>query len=130
MSYTPTEWNNGDVITAEKLNKLENGVAEGGSGGGVLVIHLNNDTERLDKTWNEIHDAVPLVCWDDENAYSWIYRCYKDDLEDVWYVEFIVPDGVVLFEITNPDMYPHLAAPIEAINLDDPNNLIGGEEEP
>lgn len=26
MSYTPTTWNNGDVITAEKLNKLEQGV--------------------------------------------------------------------------------------------------------
>lgn len=26
MSYTPTKWNNGDVITAEKLNKLEQGV--------------------------------------------------------------------------------------------------------
>lgn len=26
MAYTPTTWNNGDVITAEKLNKLERGV--------------------------------------------------------------------------------------------------------
>lgn len=26
MAYTPTEWNDGDVITAEKLNKLEQGV--------------------------------------------------------------------------------------------------------
>lgn len=26
MSYTPTTWNTGDVITAEKLNKLEQGV--------------------------------------------------------------------------------------------------------
>ena len=28
MAYTPTEWKNGDVITAEKLNKLEEGVQE------------------------------------------------------------------------------------------------------
>lgn len=28
MSYSPTNWQNGDIITAEKLNKLENGVAE------------------------------------------------------------------------------------------------------
>lgn len=27
MAYTPTEWQDGDVITAEKLNKIENGVA-------------------------------------------------------------------------------------------------------
>ena len=26
MAYTPTFWNDGDVITAEKLNKLEQGV--------------------------------------------------------------------------------------------------------
>lgn len=26
MAYTPTNWNTGDVITAEKLNKLEQGV--------------------------------------------------------------------------------------------------------
>lgn len=27
MSYTPTEWKTGDIITAEKMNKLENGVS-------------------------------------------------------------------------------------------------------
>lgn len=26
MAYAPTEWNDGDLITAEKLNKLEQGV--------------------------------------------------------------------------------------------------------
>ncbi len=26
MSYEPTTWSNGDVITAEKMNKLEQGV--------------------------------------------------------------------------------------------------------
>ncbi len=26
MAYTPTTWNTGDLITAEKLNKLEQGV--------------------------------------------------------------------------------------------------------
>lgn len=26
MAYTPTTWNNDDVITAEKMNKLEQGV--------------------------------------------------------------------------------------------------------
>lgn len=26
MAYTPTVWNTGDVITAEKMNKLEQGV--------------------------------------------------------------------------------------------------------
>lgn len=26
MSYTPTDWKDGDVITAERMNKLERGV--------------------------------------------------------------------------------------------------------
>lgn len=26
MAYTPTTWNDGDVITAEKMNKLEQAV--------------------------------------------------------------------------------------------------------
>ena len=26
MAYTPTKWNDGDTITAEKMNKLEQGV--------------------------------------------------------------------------------------------------------
>lgn len=29
MSYTPTEWVTGDIVTSEKLNKLENAVANG-----------------------------------------------------------------------------------------------------
>lgn len=35
MAYTPTNWVCGDTITAEKLNKLENGLAECCSGGDV-----------------------------------------------------------------------------------------------
>lgn len=27
MAYEPTTWNKGDVVTAEKMNKLEQGVA-------------------------------------------------------------------------------------------------------
>lgn len=59
MSYTPTEWQNGDVISSEKLNKMELGIADGASGGGVLVIGevTEDTTTRLNKTWQEIWDA-------------------------------------------------------------------------
>ena len=30
----------------------------GGSGGGVLVVRIDDDTGTLDKTWQEIHDAL------------------------------------------------------------------------
>lgn len=29
MSYTPTEWKTGDVITADKLNNMESGIVNG-----------------------------------------------------------------------------------------------------
>ena len=51
MAYSPTNWKNGDIVTADKLNKLENGVAACG----VLIV---NDTEGvLDKTYAEIVSA-------------------------------------------------------------------------
>ena len=55
MPYEPTNWKSGDVVTSAKLNKIEAGIASGG----VLVV---TDTEgTLDKTWQEIHDAVFVV---------------------------------------------------------------------
>lgn len=59
MSYTPTEWKTGDTITAEKLNKLEQGVADSGGGGGALIVNSTYDdgAYTLDKTWKEIRDV-------------------------------------------------------------------------
>lgn len=39
MSYTPTNWVSGDIITSAKLNKLENGVAAAGG----LVVNITAD---------------------------------------------------------------------------------------
>lgn len=57
MSYTPTEWKSGDIVTSEKLNKLELGVAEVLPGGIVATESACPDGGILDKTWQEIHDA-------------------------------------------------------------------------
>ena len=68
MSYTPTEWVSGDVITAAKMNKLENGVANaGGGGGGVLKVTSSGGT--LDKTWAEIYAAGFSVMHDEVGGY-------------------------------------------------------------
>lgn len=55
MSYTKTNWQTGDTITAEKLNHAEQGIYDNSTSGGVLVVHDVDET--LDKTWQEIHDA-------------------------------------------------------------------------
>ena len=59
MSYTPTEWKSGDVVTSQKLNKLEEGVANAG-GGGLLLICAEQDEQTmvLNYTFGEIKAAV------------------------------------------------------------------------
>lgn len=65
MSYTPTQWQTGDTITAEKLNHMEDGIAAAASGGGssnVLIVHGTIDPSgegqefpmTIDKTADEI----------------------------------------------------------------------------
>lgn len=54
MAYTPTEWETGDVITAEKLNKAENGIA----GATPLIIPVAYDDSTyiytLDASYSEL----------------------------------------------------------------------------
>ena len=57
MSYEPTNWKAGDVVTSAKLNKMEQGIA---AGGGIRFVHftINDDNLlQLDITPNELIDA-------------------------------------------------------------------------
>jgi hypothetical protein len=58
MSYTPTEWVTGDIVTAEKLNKLENAVANG-----VVPEYTSADKGKVltlgDGSGSEMVVAVP-----------------------------------------------------------------------
>ena len=60
MSYTPTTWQSGDIVTAEKLNKLEQGLADIG-GGDPFVITVTPTAQDLsgtmDKTPAQILEA-------------------------------------------------------------------------
>ena len=60
MSYTPNTWTTGDTITATKLNNIEQGIANAGGGGAMIVTSTyDGDTDKwvLDKTAQEIYDA-------------------------------------------------------------------------
>lgn len=57
MSYTPTKWVTGDIVTSEKLNKLENGLASVDAGASIVFATLDISTQALNKTWQEIADA-------------------------------------------------------------------------
>lgn len=61
MAYTKNTWADGDIVTSEKLNHMEDGIANGESVffvGGALSGEYGNITGTLDKTWQEIHDAM------------------------------------------------------------------------
>lgn len=57
MSYTPTTWTTGDTITASAMNKIEQGIANGG-GGFVVNVTSENGTMTMDKTFAEIYEAM------------------------------------------------------------------------
>ena len=51
MSYTPTSWSTGDTITAAAMNKIENGIANAGGGGGglaSLTVHMQGYYEETE----------------------------------------------------------------------------------
>ena len=58
MSYEPHTWVNGETITAEKMNNLEEGVSSGGGGGGAMIVQYNHSTGALDKTVRELNTAL------------------------------------------------------------------------
>lgn len=72
--YEKQTWVTGEVITKEKLNHMEDGIAD--SGGGSFLVSVDAETGALNKTWKEIHDAfasgkyVPVISVDGETTYS------------------------------------------------------------
>lgn len=109
MSYDPTNWQTGDVVTSQKLNKLEQGVADAG-GGGLLIVNMTmtGDAMTLDKTWQEIYDAVPAVMVVDptENDKS-VYMVYEVFVDDGYHVD--IGHGSVSFPsffTDSPTGYP------------------------
>lgn len=73
MAYTPTEWASGDVVTSQKLNKLEQGVA----GAGFSVVEFEFDTTNTkyvsvrttESILAELQATVPQV---------WLFKGIED----------------------------------------------------
>lgn len=59
MAYTPTVWETGDVITAEKLNKAEQGIADASNVVFPITVTYAPDgrSATLDKALDEIDAA-------------------------------------------------------------------------
>ena len=75
MSYTPTTWQSGDVITSTKLNKLEQGVANSAN---VLIATMSysNSTYVLDKTFEEMYTSL-------ENSAPVFIKWHRSNGDDI-----------------------------------------------
>ncbi len=124
MAYIPTEWETGDIITAEKLNKAEQGIANASDEVFVIKATYSFDggvpSATLDRTLSEILSAVdagkPLVM---NEQFTFIQPDYEDN-EPVGVtigqkgtnlstgefhmvvMKFVVVDGVLTWTPTQP----------------------------
>lgn len=112
--YTPTVWAAGDTVTAAKLNKMEQGIADGYSSGGGLVVHVTgSETVVMDKTWQEIWDAmesgqsVLVVSLESESGSGSVYHAYASSIyfETGEITEYGVSAGNN-FTASSPSGYP------------------------
>ena len=56
MSYSPTTWASGDTITSQKLNKMEQGIANAGP---VMIVECPSTSPyTLDHTFADIYNAL------------------------------------------------------------------------
>lgn len=109
MSYTPNTWQTGDIVTADKLNHIENGIA-GAGGGGVLVVSLTleDNVLTMNKTWQEIWDAAPAVLFmdaaeEDKTVYM-MYEQYVD--QGVYLLDIGAGTRVLSFQTASSSGYP------------------------
>lgn len=109
MSYEPTNWQTGDVVTSQKLNKLEQGVADAGGGGVLVVSIIWEDTIcTMNKTWQEIWDAAPSVLFmdaseEDKTVYM-LYEQYVD--QGVYLLDIGAGTRTISFQTASSSGYP------------------------
>ena len=91
MAYTPTNWQNGDVITAEKLNNIENGVASavGAPSYDLVLAYADTDSDPVltghGLSFDEIvqkiknHESIAMMASVDQEIYgNWYVGIYKE----------------------------------------------------
>lgn len=102
MAYTKNTWADGDIVTSEKLNHMEDGIAN--TGGLVVAIDWDEtlQTSILDKTWQEIHDAFPFVAIVDSEsgqAAQFVTEVLYDDRGGGYFVRsFHTSNNQLVFE--------------------------------
>lgn len=95
MAYTKNTWKTGDIVSSQKLNHMEDGIANSENVFIVGGVMLDDDGEinsgTLDKTWQEIHDAMQskiavAVVTDGDNVFQWMIDSVFYNSENAKYV--------------------------------------------
>ena len=129
MSYTKHTWVDGEVITADKLNNIEEGIegvqeSEPAPSAFIVNIEQHEDTYYyLDKTWREIYDAflagpVWIVQLTTDSGqyptanppYTWTSSSYDMEiLDSIWSDEFsyeLITSNYNHYYASNENDYP------------------------
>lgn len=106
--YTAREWNNGDIVTASNLNRMEQGIEDAGTGDWLVVTTSGTNVITMDKTWQEIYDAFPNVILTYSNKNSSGKRLILDVYQDVKSGNYMVAESnnVVVFSTNSATGYP------------------------
>lgn len=81
MSYEKNTWSNGDIITAEKLNNIENGVAEAQPQFEIIKVKTWGDykpSHSYEELLRIANDGIPFII---SNGYI-TYACSNISLDD------------------------------------------------
>ena len=116
MAYTPTVWETGDVITAEKLNKAENGIAAASDM--MFFVDYGETSSVLDKTAGEIKTACEagkiVIFRNYDEEYIALTQALIDfvfqDRTQKYQVKFVDPTYLVdtIYEAASLTDYPTL----------------------
>lgn len=116
MAYTPTEWQTGDVVTAEKLNKIEGAIEECSSNvptvSGLVEASMDPETNivTLNKSFSDLFAIIQarvvpfLVVFEDSGVYcgnlgALIHR------DDMYGAQFAVPPNIMTFVSSDPNNF-------------------------
>lgn len=111
MSYEAKTWSAGDTVTSAHLNRIEQGIA---NAGGVTIIHISEDNGYLvmDKTWQEIYDAMMngacIVEQSTDNSISLIRQVRQDTDKYYVFVANSISSGMS-YSCSSPNDYPKYA---------------------
>lgn len=111
MSYEPTVWKDGDLVTSAKLNKIEQGIA---SHDMVEAIVKDGNPPTFNKTWQEILDnnytnVVTIIKNDDSSTREFLFITSLYINSETYYVEaapLMALQHAVVFSCNSPDGYP------------------------